>query len=93
MLIFTPILILTSSQRTKLSSKNLTKITLETFNAWKAKKIKEKKKKQQEEMKKKKDDVKLGKSLGVSSWLCASLDICDVIKQNQSEVGNIYFEI
>lgn len=57
---------LVEDERTKLSSKNLTKITLETFNAWKAKKIKEKKKKQQEEMKKKKDDVKLGKSLGVT---------------------------
>ncbi|XP_072047966.1 zinc finger CCCH domain-containing protein 15-like [Amphiura filiformis] len=57
---------LVEDERARLSSKNLTKITLESFNAWKARKLKEKKSKYTADQKKKKDELKAGKSLGVT---------------------------
>lgn len=52
-------------ERKKLGS-NTTKVTLETFTAWKNKKLKEKKDKLIESTKKKKKDFKQGKLLGYS---------------------------
>ncbi|RCN32522.1 2-oxoisovalerate dehydrogenase subunit beta domain protein, partial [Ancylostoma caninum] len=53
-------------QRAALQGKNLTKITLQSFVAWKKRKLREKKEKEAEEEKAKKDKIKAGKALGMS---------------------------
>lgn len=50
-------------QRAALSSKNLTKITLQSFVAWKKRKLRERKQKAEEEEKDKKDKIKAGKAV------------------------------
>jgi hypothetical protein len=59
---------LVEEERQKLlaSGKVLTKITLESFLAWKKRKIKEKKDKLQEESNKRKEAMKAGRTVGVS---------------------------
>ncbi|KAJ1347369.1 hypothetical protein KIN20_002405 [Parelaphostrongylus tenuis] len=57
---------LIEKERAELSSKNLTKITLQSFVAWKKRKLREKKQKEAEEEKAKKDKIKAGKALGMS---------------------------
>lgn len=54
---------------------NLTKVTLETFVAWKKRKLKEKEEKAAKEEEKKRLDFKAGRQVGVSSFrtLCGSL--------------------
>ena len=59
------LLIFRSFQRAALAGKELTKITLQTFIAWKKKKLREKKKKEEEELKAKKDKIKTGRSVGI----------------------------
>ncbi|KAK6051140.1 hypothetical protein COOONC_11355 [Cooperia oncophora] len=54
------------SLRAALSSKNLTKVTLQSFVAWKKRKLREKKQKEADEEKAKKDKIKAGKALGMS---------------------------
>ncbi|KAJ8019407.1 Zinc finger CCCH domain-containing protein 15 [Holothuria leucospilota] len=56
---------LIEQERAKLGP-NQTKITLETFRAWKKRKIEEKKEKLAQEQKKKKNDFKEGKALGIT---------------------------
>ncbi|XP_014248418.1 zinc finger CCCH domain-containing protein 15 homolog [Cimex lectularius] len=53
-------------ERASLASKQFTKITLESFLAWKKRKVKEKKDKAQRDEDKKKLDYKAGKSSGLS---------------------------
>ena len=53
-------------QRAALSSKNLTKVTLESFLKWKERKKKEKKAAHRAASDKKKTDYKAGKAFGVS---------------------------
>jgi hypothetical protein len=53
-------------QRNALSSKNLTKVTLESFVAWKKRKLREKKTKLAEEDRRKRTNYKTGKQLGLS---------------------------
>uniref|UniRef100_A0A0K0D3A5 Zinc finger CCCH domain-containing protein 15 homolog n=1 Tax=Angiostrongylus cantonensis TaxID=6313 RepID=A0A0K0D3A5_ANGCA len=57
---------LIEKERAALSSRNLTKITLQSFIAWKKRKLSEKKQKEAEEEKAKKDKIKAGKALGMS---------------------------
>ncbi|WKX90872.1 hypothetical protein Q1695_009599 [Nippostrongylus brasiliensis] len=57
---------LIEKERAALSSKNLTKITLQSFVAWKKRKLREKKQKEADEEKAKKDKIKAGKALGMS---------------------------
>ncbi|XP_033101742.1 zinc finger CCCH domain-containing protein 15-like [Anneissia japonica] len=57
---------LIEEERAKLASSNLTKLTLESFTAWKKRKIAEKKRNFEEKMTKKKNDFKQGKALGLS---------------------------
>ncbi|KJH51798.1 Transketolase, pyridine binding domain protein [Dictyocaulus viviparus] len=57
---------LIEKERTALSANNLTKITLQSFIAWKKRKLYEKKQKEAEEEKAKKDKIKAGKALGMS---------------------------
>ncbi|XP_071942463.1 zinc finger CCCH domain-containing protein 15-like [Antedon mediterranea] len=57
---------LIEDERAKLASTNLTKLTLESFTAWKKRKIAEKKKMFEETMTKKKNDFKQGRALGLS---------------------------
>lgn len=57
---------LIEKERAALSSKNLTKITLQSFVAWKKRKLRERKQKAEEEEKDKKDKIKAGKALGMS---------------------------
>lgn len=47
---------------------NLTKVTLETFVAWKKRKLKEKEEKAAKEEEKKRLDFKAGRQVGVSSF-------------------------
>ncbi|KAL6730027.1 hypothetical protein Aduo_001025 [Ancylostoma duodenale] len=57
---------LIEKERAALQGKNLTKITLQSFVAWKKRKLREKKEKEAEEEKAKKDKIKAGKALGMS---------------------------
>ncbi|CAI4230114.1 unnamed protein product [Auanema sp. JU1783] len=57
---------LIEKERAALSSKNLTKITLQSFVAWKKKKLREKKEKEEADLKAKKEKIKAGKALGMS---------------------------
>ncbi|KAK6009076.1 hypothetical protein OSTOST_26024 [Ostertagia ostertagi] len=57
---------LIEKERAALSSKNLTKVTLQTFVAWKKRKLRERKQKEADEEKAKKDKIKAGKALGMS---------------------------
>uniref|UniRef100_A0AC34RQD0 C3H1-type domain-containing protein n=1 Tax=Panagrolaimus sp. JU765 TaxID=591449 RepID=A0AC34RQD0_9BILA len=57
---------LIEKERAQLSSANLTKVTLQSFIAWKKKKIMDKRKKAAEEEKQKKANARLGKQGGMS---------------------------
>ncbi|KHJ87139.1 Transketolase protein [Oesophagostomum dentatum] len=57
---------LIEKERAALQGKNLTKVTLQSFVAWKKRKLREKKEKEAEEEKAKKDKIKAGKALGMS---------------------------
>jgi len=57
---------LIENERNALSSKNLTKVTLESFVAWKKRKLREKKTKLAEEDRRKRTNYKTGKQLGLS---------------------------
>jgi len=57
---------LIEKERASLNSQNLTKVTLETFVAWKKKKIREKKVKEADEEKQKRTNFKSGKQNGLS---------------------------
>jgi len=57
---------LIEKERAALSSNNLTKVTIQTFIAWKKKKIKEKKMAEKEEENKRRNDMKSGKMGGLS---------------------------
>ncbi|VDN29419.1 unnamed protein product [Cylicostephanus goldi] len=56
-------------QRAALQGKNLTKVTLQSFVAWKKRKLREKKQKEEEEEKAKKDKIKAGRA--VSQLFCS----------------------
>ena len=58
-----------SFQRQALSSQNQTKVTLQSFVAWKKRKLREKKEKLEAEEKAKKEKVKSGKHVRFSSVL------------------------
>ncbi|VDM65242.1 unnamed protein product [Strongylus vulgaris] len=49
-----------------MQGKNLTKVTLQSFVAWKKRKLREKKQKEADEEKAKKDKIKAGRALGMS---------------------------
>ncbi|CAJ0593876.1 unnamed protein product [Cylicocyclus nassatus] len=57
---------LIEKERAALQGKNLTKVTLQSFVAWKKRKLREKKQKEEEEEKAKKDKIKAGRALGMS---------------------------
>lgn len=64
---------LIESERAKLDPNKFTKVTLESFIAWKKRKIVEKRKKAAEEEKQKKANVKSGKQVCISFliiWFC-----------------------
>jgi len=57
---------LIEKERAALSSNNLTKVTIQTFIAWKKKKIREKQKAEKDEENKRRNDMKSGKMGGLS---------------------------
>lgn len=59
---------LIEKERAALASKAFTKITLETFTAWKKRKLQERKDAALRDEEKKKTDFKAGKSTGVSRF-------------------------
>lgn len=56
---------LIEKERAALSSKNLTKITLQSFVAWKKKKLRERKEKEEAELKAKREKIKQGKAVSI----------------------------
>ncbi|CAD6186072.1 unnamed protein product [Caenorhabditis auriculariae] len=81
---------LVETERAALSSKNLTKITLQSFVAWKKKKLRERKQKEEEELKAKKDKVKAGKQLGMSGRDLFTFDASLIA--DDDEAGDVEFE-
>jgi len=72
---------LIEKERAALGSNNLTKVTLETFIAWKRKKIKEKEMEAKKAENKKKSDMKAGKTVGLSGR--------DMFKFDPSMMANV----
>jgi len=70
---------LIEKERAALSTGNLTKVTLQTFVAWKKKKLKEKEAAEKKTKDKKKSDMKSGKTVGMSGR--------DMFQMNPSMVG------
>ncbi|PAV61141.1 hypothetical protein WR25_13340 [Diploscapter pachys] len=81
---------LVEKERAALAGKEVTKITLQTFIAWKKKKLREKKKKEEEELKAKKDKIKIGKSQGMSGRDLFIYDASNI--QDDEEAGDVEFE-
>ncbi|CAB3408994.1 unnamed protein product [Caenorhabditis bovis] len=82
---------LVEKERAALSSKNLTKITLQTFVAWKKKKLRERKQKEEDELKAKKDKIKSGKHNGMSGRDLFLFD-ATLVNNDDDEAGDIEME-
>lgn len=79
------------SERLALSSKNLTKVTLQTFIAWKKRKLREKKQKQAESEKQKRSNYKTGRQGGLSGRDLFTFNP-ELAAQDDDEAENVPFE-
>ncbi|CAL2030242.1 unnamed protein product [Caenorhabditis brenneri] len=82
---------LVEKERAALSSKDLTKLTLQTFVAWKKKKLRERKEKEEEDLKAKKAQIKSGKHNGMSGRDLFLFD-ANLINNDDDEAGDIEME-
>ncbi|KAF1768214.1 hypothetical protein GCK72_000026 [Caenorhabditis remanei] len=82
---------LVEKERAALSSKDLTKLTLQTFVAWKKKKLRERKEKEEADLKAKRDKIKSGKHNGMSGRDLFLFD-ANLINNDDDEAGDIEME-
>lgn len=82
---------LVEKERAALSSKNLTKLTLQTFIAWKKKKLRERKEKEEADLKEKKEKIKSGKHNGMSGRDLFLYD-ANLVNNDDDEAGDIEME-
>ncbi|CAJ0961494.1 unnamed protein product, partial [Mesorhabditis belari] len=82
---------LLEKERSELSSKNLTKVTLETFISWKKRKLRERKKAEEEAEKAKKEKVKMGKHGGMSGRDLFTYNP-DLIQDDDDEADDFAYE-
>ncbi|VDD92632.1 unnamed protein product [Enterobius vermicularis] len=84
---------LIEKERAALNAKSLTKITLETFVAWKKKKLRERKLKSLDAEKEKKKSFKLGKSVGLSGRDLFTFDP-NLVAQDEDDIeGGVAYEV
>ncbi|CAG0913887.1 unnamed protein product [Notodromas monacha] len=84
---------LIEDERKKLDSGNVTKVTLESFLAWKRKKRKDKKELQEKEREQKRKDFKLGRSVGISGREMFDFDPSLIAGEDDVEEGEASFDI
>lgn len=82
---------LVEKERAALNAKELTKLTLQTFIAWKKKKLRERKQKAEDEAKAKKEKVKTGKQMGMSGRDLFTYD-ASLAQNDDDEAGDVEFE-
>ncbi|CAI5439500.1 unnamed protein product [Caenorhabditis angaria] len=82
---------LVEKERAALSSKDLTKLTLQTFIAWKKKKLRERKQKEEDDIKAKKEKIKSGKSNGMSGRELFTFN-ANLALDDDDEAGDIEME-
>uniref|UniRef100_A0A8R1HNH4 2-oxoisovalerate dehydrogenase subunit beta, mitochondrial n=1 Tax=Caenorhabditis japonica TaxID=281687 RepID=A0A8R1HNH4_CAEJA len=83
---------LVEKERAALNSKDLTKLTLQSFIAWKKKKLREKREKEEAELKAKREKIKSGKHNGMSGRDLFLFD-ANLINNDDDEAGDIEMEI
>jgi hypothetical protein len=84
---------LIEEERKKLDSGNCTKVTLESFLAWKKKKRKERRQQLEKELERKKKDFKLGRSVGLSGRDLFDFDPSLINMEDGVEEGEASFDI